>query len=287
MTAKIAIGNFGGVQPKVPKHSLPENGASVALNVRLTDSTIRGYYESIDSGVALEVMEAGRGAYTFFRSNSQADPSIAWLQWNDPTQISVLDIRYSDVVAYTVPDVDVVVATGDFIVYMEGDNISYETGKYESTTMEITHGTFDPATSQSITPASVLAMSQTVSASPQKPYVDPVSYSWAFASGDGSITIQGGTATLASAIFNASLNAPVSAKLDGSTDVVKEAVFTVTVTDSTPTTPLVATQNVTVRFTRRWVSGDPSARLGAGDGDLGVGRDWNFGPGETGRIVPP
>ena len=102
MAKKIAIGAFSGVSPRIPDHALPEMAASRAANTRLTDSTIRPYYEpaiSTDLNATMSTLASG---YTNLFKASRED-AITWMAWSTEAHVTTLEVRYNDISAYDYP----------------------------------------------------------------------------------------------------------------------------------------------------------------------------------------
>ena len=102
MSKKIALSSFSGVSPSTPNHSLPEMVASHAVNTRLTDSTIRPYYEPAISNDPNATMSTLASGYTNLFKTSREE-AITWMAWSTEAHVTTLEVRYNDISAYDYP----------------------------------------------------------------------------------------------------------------------------------------------------------------------------------------
>lgn len=239
---KISIDVFSGVIPLMPDHSLPKESSSNAVNARLTDSTIRPYYQPELSGVTPQGIGTSNGFSTFFKA-SYASDTVAWMVWqtiNSPvgTTISLVESRYNDITAYDYPDTIASPVGGVLNVLLSGDGVSLSNGEYSSTE---THRIVDNDPGAIATFNSTQQITSTV----EVELNGTPTYAWVFVSGDAGVTID--NAAIANPTF--SMSAAKPGTIDSSTTI--SAIWKVTATDATPDT---GTREVEISATYLWDS---------------------------------
>jgi|15BtaG_2_1085339.scaffolds.fasta_scaffold00200_4 hypothetical protein len=263
MAKKIAIEQFTGVTPRVPNYALPEQAASHAVNARLTDKTIRPFYEPVDSVDVNSDLSANFDGYTNFFKASTND-TISWMAWTVDAAVTVLETRYNDIDKYDYPVAPepVVVDGHSLIILLAGvdptvtalidDNLYSAAYTYTHTSNTAPAGAVDPQTN----------MTRQVIATIAEPIVSAAdTYLWEVVEGHADISID--STSIANPTFTCSTLSAPAAITETET---AEATYRVTVTDTVAATGV---QFVKVSFSYHWAR-PPLIDIGGGDG-------WNFG----------
>ncbi len=103
MADKKVIENFRGEIPRVTDEDLPRSGASLAINTRLTNGNIRPYppiTDSDDTNSTLSSVVTG-GFTNIFKASPES--LINWLSWTEDQNVSIMEVRYSDINRYDFP----------------------------------------------------------------------------------------------------------------------------------------------------------------------------------------
>ena len=194
MAKKIAIEVFNGVAPSVPDHSLPENAASKAVNVRLTNTAIRPIYQPGDSddlddaNADLSIMlDVGRAYTNYFKASY--DVPIQWLAWTPVDRhVSLLEKRFNEVDNYPFPEDGTdsangtlnVVFRGTYTLYTGDATCPYRSDRSQTETSDAPQLLYLPA-------AGVVTQQVTADVDPLLGNI--TSYFWQYLDGDASITI--------------------------------------------------------------------------------------------------
>jgi len=254
MAKKIILEQFTGVTPRVPNHALPDRAASSAINARLSDNTIRPFYEPVDSVDANSDLSSNFDGYTnFFKAST--DDTLAWMSWTVDRNISVLEVRYNDIDRYDYPTAPEASAEGGVLsVFLSGPTVAL-VGDNEY----VAAVTYTVQTNETPGEATIVNQTQQVTATLEFTLDTISTYAWAYVSGDAAIVID--TDSIADPTFtNPSLAAPA---VIGTTETAS-AVWEVTITDNSAN---VGTRQITVTFGYAWEP-LPTATTGGGGGGV-------------------
>ncbi len=247
MAKKIVLEQFTGVTPRVPNHALPKKAASSAVNARLTDSTIRPFYEPVDSSDTNSDLSANFDGYTNFFKASPED-AIAWLSWTVDAKVSALEVRYNDLDSYDYPVAPEATAADGHVLLIDIEGASptvailLENNLYGAA-YTYTH-TSNYAPSSAIDPQTNLTRQVTAAIDTLIGGATASIYLWEVIDAHADISID--STSIASPTFTCStLDAPSTA----GSRTTKEATYKVTITDTSANT---GAQWVKVSFTYSW-----------------------------------
>ena len=256
MAKKIALSTFDGVSPSVPDYALKESNASRALNVRLSDTSIRPYYQPVVSPDTYAKLSPMTSAYTNFIKGSYELP-IAWLAWSTDTNVSILETRYNDVSWYALPATPESAADGALNVLFSSTDPNSDVSLDNAEPEPQFHATYTYAveSSEAPEPTQLTSITQKILGYVKTEIGVPTTFAWTFVSGDATIAID--NAAIAEPTFTLpALDAPSTY---GTED--KSAVWQLVIDDDdTPANS--GKKTISIEYVYRW-SSDGS---GGGDG---------------------